>query len=51
AESLKNELKIDIDKKKINLPEPIKHLGSYKVEIKLHAGVSALLTVNVEAES
>ena len=40
AESLKDE-GIEIDKRKIDLEEPIKALGVYKVDIKLHAEVKA----------
>lgn len=41
---------LDIDKKKINLPEPIKSLGSVKVPVKLHPQVTAELTVKVVEE-
>ncbi|MGI6113012.1 MAG: 50S ribosomal protein L9 [Mahellales bacterium] len=47
AEQLKGQFNIDIDKKKINLPEPIKHLGTFTVEVKLYPGISAQLQVNV----
>ena len=40
AESLKAE-GIEIDKRKIDLQEPIKALGVYKVDIKLHEEVKA----------
>ncbi len=49
AEELKNQ-GIDIDKKKIQLDEPIKRLGSYSVNIKIHQNISAKLNVNVIAE-
>lgn len=38
---------IDIDKKKIQLPESIKHFGTYDVNVKLHPQVTAKLTVKV----
>ena len=41
AEKLKNEYQIEIDKKKIDLKEPIKILGVKRVEIKLFEGVIA----------
>ncbi|NSW90048.1 MAG: 50S ribosomal protein L9 [Firmicutes bacterium] len=50
AESLQKSMKINIDKKKIHLPEAIKSLGTYEVEVKFYAGVSALLKVNIEQE-
>ena len=49
SEELKNQ-GIDIDKKKIQLDEPIKRLGSYSVNIKIHQNISAKLNVNVVAE-
>ena len=39
----------DIDKKKIQLPEPIKAAGTYEVAIKLHPSVTAKLKVHVES--
>jgi large subunit ribosomal protein L9 len=38
---------IDIDKRKIQLEEPIKRLGEYEVKIKLHPEVLATLKVTV----
>jgi large subunit ribosomal protein L9 len=38
----------DIDKKKIHLSEPIKSLGEFPVEIKIHSEVSAKVRVVVE---
>jgi large subunit ribosomal protein L9 len=49
AEALQKE-GIDIDKKKISLEEPIKRLGSYTVNIKLHHDVSAPLSIQVIEE-
>jgi large subunit ribosomal protein L9 len=39
-----------IDKKKIVLTDPIKLLGMYKITVKPYPGVSAVLTMMVEAE-
>jgi len=39
-----------IDRKKINLAEPIKTLGDYKVTVKLHREVSVELPVHVIKE-
>lgn len=50
SDKLKNEFALDIDKKKINLEDAIKTLGTVEVEIKLYPGVSAKLTVKVEHE-
>jgi large subunit ribosomal protein L9 len=49
AEQLKNE-GVDIDKKKISLDEPIKRLGTYTVNIKLHPEVSTPVQVEVVEE-
>lgn len=46
----KAQLGLEIDKKKISLPEAIKSLGTYKVSVKLHKDVTATLCVKVEAE-
>ena len=40
----------DIDKRKIQLPEPIKSVGTHHVHIKLHPEVTATVTVLVTAE-
>lgn len=47
AENLEKQYKIAVDKKKINLQEPIKNLGTFNIEIKLYDGVNAKLKVNV----
>ncbi len=49
AEALKNE-GLEVDKKKILLEEPIKRLGSYSVNIKIHHEISAQLNVQVIEE-
>lgn len=38
---------VEVDKKKIVLPEPIKEFGQYDVKIKLHKDVAASVKVNV----
>ena len=47
AETLEKQFKIKVDKKKIMLPEQIKTLGTYVVDIKLYEGVVGKLTVSV----
>ncbi|CCQ96456.1 ribosomal protein L9 [[Clostridium] ultunense Esp] len=42
--------KIDLDKKKIELPEPIRMLGRYTVKVHLHPEVTVNLTLNVVEE-
>jgi large subunit ribosomal protein L9 len=43
-------LGFDIDKRKIQLTDPIKSLGGHQVHIKLHPEVTATVTVFVEAQ-
>ena len=47
AKAAAEQLKLDIDKKKMVLPEPIKSLGSFEVPVKLHKDVTAKLTVKI----
>jgi large subunit ribosomal protein L9 len=49
AELLKNE-GIEIDKKKISLDEPIKRLGSYSVNVKLHPEILTQVNIQVVQE-
>ncbi len=50
ADNIKQNVGIDIDKKKINMPEAIKNLGEYEVEVRLYTGVNALVKVNIVCE-
>ena len=50
AEQMKAQHDVELDRKKIVLDEPIKALGEYKVTVKLHPQVSAVLAVKVEEE-
>jgi large subunit ribosomal protein L9 len=43
--------KIDIDKRKIQLDEPIKSVGEYQVPIRLHREVTVPIKVIVSAEA
>lgn len=47
AKAAADQLKLDIDKKKMVLPEPIKSLGTFEVPVKLHKDVTAKLRVKV----
>jgi large subunit ribosomal protein L9 len=40
-----------VDRRIIHLPEPIKAVGSFPVELRLHREVTATVTVNVEGET
>jgi large subunit ribosomal protein L9 len=50
SDNLKSVHKIDIDKKKIVLDEPIKAIGTFSVVIKLYPEVSAKVNVTVKGE-
>ncbi|MCR5736294.1 MAG: 50S ribosomal protein L9 [Eubacterium sp.] len=46
----KKQLGLELDKKKIIIPDAIKSLGTYNVNIKLHKDVTGTLAVKVEAK-
>lgn len=50
SENLKNQYQIEIDKKKIDLKETIKTLGTTMVEIKLYEGIIGKVKVDVLPE-
>ena len=47
AQAAKEQCGLELDKKKIVLPEPIKTLGTHEVPVKLHKDVTATLKVQV----
>ena len=47
AQAAKEQLALEIDKKKMNLPAPIKTLGTHMVPVKLHPKVTVELKVVV----
>lgn len=47
ASAVKSKWKIDIDKRKIELDEPIKTMGHHQVLVKVHPRVTATLRVHV----
>lgn len=51
AVAVKDQMQLDIDKKKIQLKESIKSLGTHIVTVKLHPEVSAELKVVVKEEA
>jgi len=50
AQAAKDQLDLELDKKKLQLGEPIKALGMHTVSIKLHKDVLAELKINVTEE-
>ena len=49
AEAVKEQLDLEVDKKKIQLTNPIKSTGEMDVTIELHTKVTARLKVHVES--
>ncbi len=47
AEAAKDQLGLELDKKKLSLSAPLKELGETKISVRLHPQVSAQLTVQV----
>jgi len=50
SEILQEEFAVSIDKKKIDIGEPIKHLGNYNINIKIYPSIRAKIRVVVTAE-
>jgi large subunit ribosomal protein L9 len=49
AEAIEKQLGQTVDKRKIEIEEPIRHTGEYKVPVKFSKNVAASITVVVEA--
>ena len=45
-----NEQGYDVDKRKIEIPEPIKSVGCFEVVLKLHAHISVKIQLDVQGE-
>jgi ribosomal protein L9 len=50
AEALKSAYDVEIDRRKIELPEPIKMLGTYALPYRPHPDVEIVLNVSVVSE-
>jgi large subunit ribosomal protein L9 len=50
AQALKDQLDIDVDRRKVVMPEEIKELGSYHADLDLHPEVEAKVYFEVFAE-
>ena len=50
ADAIKEQSRLDIDKKKIVLKKPIKEIGEHEVEVKLYTEISADIKVAVTEE-
>ncbi len=51
ADQLKTQFDVALDKKKIHLEHPIRTLGEFEVELRLHADVVTTLKVRVESST
>ena len=51
ADELKHQFDITLEKRKIHLDHPIKALGEFEVELRLHPEVKAALKVKVESSN
>ena len=50
SSAVRKQLGFEIDKKKMQLTEPIKSLGTHEVPIRLHTKVTGILRVHVASE-
>ena len=48
-ETIEKQFKVKIDRKKVELTEPIKHVGEYPVKIKIYPSIQAEIKVTVTA--
>jgi large subunit ribosomal protein L9 len=47
VEALNQQFKVKLDKRKMDLPEPIRALGYRNIEVKLHKNVTAKIRVHI----
>lgn len=47
ASAIEGQLKAEVDRKKIEIAESIKELGSHEVTVKLYSGIETTIKVNV----
>ncbi len=48
AQEAMNQFNMELDKKKIQIDEPIKSIGSYEIPVKLHPQITAVVKLKVE---
>lgn len=49
TDALEKQYSIKVDKRKVELKQPIRTLGNFDIPVKLHQGVNATIRVKVEA--
>jgi large subunit ribosomal protein L9 len=50
AEAIQRQLGAGVERRDLDIPEPIRQLGSHQVRARLHRAVTATVTVEVRAE-
>jgi large subunit ribosomal protein L9 len=50
ADAVRAQTGVEVDRRKMQLAEPLKELGAVEVPVKLHADVEVTLTVDVVPE-
>ncbi len=50
AEAIKNQLNVEVDKKKISLSSDIKNFGSYTATVKFYNGISEKIDIEVSED-
>lgn len=51
SEAIKAKYDLDIDKKKVELKEPLRTLGTFDVTVRVHPKITSTVRVNVVAEA
>lgn len=51
ADKIRSQLGIEVDRRKIDLDEPIKRIGIYPIRVRLLAGLEPMVNVVVEGEA
>jgi large subunit ribosomal protein L9 len=51
ADELKRQFDVALDKKKIHIEKPIRSLGDYEVDLRLHPDVHAALKIKIESST
>jgi len=49
VEAMKTQQKLEIDKKKLIMPDALKAVGTFEVEVKLYPEISSKFTVKIES--
>tara|TARA_B100000959_G_scaffold256457_2_gene289676 strand:+ start:266 stop:784 length:519 start_codon:yes stop_codon:yes gene_type:complete len=50
CDELKNQFDVELEKKRVHLPKPIKEVGEFDIKLDLHAEIETELKVFVESE-